>query len=237
MYPQVLPYIREAIKFRVKITPYIYNLLYRAHEYYEPMVRPTFYNFENDPKTFEDCDDFMLGDDMLVASVVEEGQYEREVYLPEYNDGWYDYNTGLWFEGGQKVKVPAPLNYSPLFIRAGAVIPVNDAKITFETKSKDERGFMVFPHKNIGKTEFKLYEDDGYTNDYKKGIFAFVNVNMECDEEKIQIDISKEGKYELPYNKIKIHLPKSEVRKIVINGKIFEKNNENVYEAYAAERR
>ncbi|QCX34819.1 DUF5110 domain-containing protein [Caloramator sp. E03] len=96
---------------------------------------------------------------------------------------------------------------------------------------------MVFPHRHNGKTEFKLYEDDGYTNDYKKGIFAFVNVNMECDREKVKIDISEEGKYELPYNKVKIHLPKSETRKIVINGKTLEKNNENVYEACVAEGR
>lgn len=75
---------------------------------------------------------------------------------------------------------------------------------SFETKSKDERGIRIIPNKNRGKAEFKLYEDDGYTN---------------------------------YYNKVKMHLPKSEVRKIVINGKTFEKNNENVYEAYVAERR
>ncbi|ADH61420.1 Alpha-glucosidase [Thermoanaerobacter mathranii subsp. mathranii str. A3] len=232
MYPEVLPYIRQAIKFRVKITPYIYNLLYRAHEYYEPIIRPTFYNFENDPKTFEDCDDFMLGDDMLIASVVEKGQYEREVYLPKHNDGWYDYHTGLWYEGGQKVKVPAPLDYSPLLIRGGAIIPINDADITFETKSRDERGFMIFPHKHNGRTEFKLYEDDGYTNDYKKGIFTFVNVNMDCDDEKINIKIFAEGKYKLPYDVVRIYLPKSEARQIIINGKTFDKNNENIYETY-----
>ncbi|WP_291635270.1 glycoside hydrolase family 31 protein [Clostridium sp.] len=231
MYPEMTQHIREMIKFRSRITPYIYNLVYRAHEYYEPMIRPTFYNYEKDKKTFEECDDFMLGDDMLVASVVEPGQFNRKVYLPKNEDGWYDYHTGLWFEGGQKITIPAPIDYAPLLIKAGAIIPVNDAKITFETKSKDERGFMLFPTKGTGESEYSLYEDDGLTNDYKKGICTFVKLKMKSTESKIEIHISAEGNYKIPYTEVRIYLPKTEIRQIVVNGECIEKNDLNVYSA------
>jgi len=229
MYPEMTHHIREMIKFRNRITPYIYNLVYRAHEYYEPMIRPTFYNYENDKKTFEECDDFMLGDDMLIASVVEPGQVNRKVYLPKNGDGWYDYNTGLWFEGEQEITIPAPIDYSPLLIKAGAIIPINDAEITFETKSKDERGFMLFPTMGSGENEYSLYEDDGITNDYKKGICTFVKLKMQSTENKIEINISTKGNYQLSYTAVRIYLPKSEVRQIVVNNKYVDKNNNNVY--------
>lgn len=228
MYPEMTQFIRSAIKFRTKITPYLYNLVYRAHSYYEPMIRPTFYDFESDNKTFEECDDFMLGEDMLVASVVEKGQFERNVYLPAYDEGWYDFNTGIWYEGGQEVTIPAPLHYTPLLIKAGGIIPINDAEVTFETKGKDERGFMLFPSRGCGESEYSLYEDDGLTNDYRKGIYSFVNVKMTTDMNKVAINIETHGKYELPYKTVKIYLPMLETREVIING--VKKKRENIYE-------
>ncbi len=63
---------------------------------YHPIIRPTFYDFEHDETTFEENDDFMLGDSLLVASVVEKGKKEREVYLPNNPGGWYDFHVGTW---------------------------------------------------------------------------------------------------------------------------------------------
>ncbi|MFZ5966886.1 MAG: TIM-barrel domain-containing protein [Bacillota bacterium] len=231
MYPEYTGYIRDQIKFRTKITPYIYNLVYRANKYYEPMIRPTFYEFEHDSMTYEENDEFMLGPDMLVASVVEKDQFQRNVYLPDNNTGWYDYHTGLWYAGGQEVTVPAPLAYNPLFIRSGAMIPVNDAEITFATKDKDERGFEVFPQKGCSEGFYALYEDDGVSNDYLKGIYTIVTVKMKTTDEEIDICIEKTGKYELPYDKVRFYLPKGETRKVTINGKYGEPNDHEVYTA------
>lgn len=229
MYPEVTSYIRTLIKFRNRITPYIYNLLYRAHKHYEPMLRPTFYEFENDANTFKENDDFMLGDSMLVASVVEKEKYQREVYLPETEDGWYDFNTEKWFKGGQVVTVPAPLDYTPLLIKGGSIIPINDADITFKTKDRDERGFMLFPHRNSGETVYRLYEDDGTTNDYKNDIYANLSVTMKSHQDVLEIDIKKEGLYELSYSEVRFYIPKSIDRKVIINGKNFEANRDNIY--------
>lgn len=206
MYPEVLGSIRELIKFRTKIIPYIYSELRKTSTSYHPIIRPTFYDFEHDETTFEENDDFMLGDSLLVASVVEKGKKEREVYLPNNPGGWYDFHVGTWYEGGKKVEIPAPLHYTPLLAKAGAIIPINEAEVTFSTKNMDERGFLLFPCRGKGKSSYSLYEDDGLTNEYLH-TFAYIHVDMETTEDEIQININKEGSYELPYNQITFHLP------------------------------
>ncbi|MEI4526010.1 glycoside hydrolase family 31 protein [Priestia megaterium] len=217
MYPEVLDSIRELIKFRTKIIPYIYSELRETSTSYHPIIRPTFYDFEHDEITFEENDDFMLGDSLLVASVVEKGKKEREVYLPNNPGGWYDFHVGTWYEGGKKVEIPAPLHYTPLLAKAGAIIPINEAEVTFSTKNMDERGFLLFPCRGKGKSSYSLYEDDGLTNEYLH-TFAYIHVDMETTEDEIQININKEGSYELPYNQITFHLPEKEQRKLTING-------------------
>ncbi|MEW4207581.1 glycoside hydrolase family 31 protein [Priestia megaterium] len=217
MYPEVLDSIRELIKFRTKIIPYIYSELRETSNSYHPIIRPTFYDFEHDETTFEENDDFMLGESLLVASVVEKGKKEREVYLPNNPGGWYDFHLGTWYEGGKKVEIPAPLHYTPLLAKAGAIIPINEAEVTFSTKNMDERGFLLFPCRGKGKSSYSLYEDDGLTNEYLH-TFAYIHVDMETTENEIQIKINKEGSYELPYNQITFHLPEKEQRKLTING-------------------
>ncbi|WP_019156997.1 glycoside hydrolase family 31 protein [Robertmurraya massiliosenegalensis] len=217
MYEETTGLIRNLIKFRHRITPYLYTALYNAHENYEPILRPTFYEFESDAKTFEENDDFLLGESMLVASVVEKGQTERAVYLPKYEGGWYNFHTSEWYEGGQTVIVPAPLEYNPLLIKGGSMIPINDADSSFENKEKDERGFLLFPHKETGTASFKLYEDDGISANYQEN-HTFVSLQMKVDSESIQVSYQMEGEYKLPYDSIRFYLPKYEQRKLYVNG-------------------
>lgn len=222
MYEESTGTIRDLIKFRHRMTPYLYTALYHAHEKYEPILRPTFYEFESDAKTFEENDDFMLGESMLVASVVEEGQRERTVYLPAYEGGWYDYHTSQWYEGGQTVTIPAPLEYNPLLIKGGSIIPINDADSTFQNKEKDERGFLLFPHKQSGITSYDLFEDDGVSANYQEN-HTIVSVQMDVDAEKIDVSYKISGKYKLPYDSINFYLPENEERKLYVNGEELKK--------------
>ncbi|RBW68701.1 TIM-barrel domain-containing protein [Bacillus taeanensis] len=218
MYEETTELIRDLIKFRQRIIPYLYNALYKAHEKYEPILRPTFYEFESDDKTFEENDDFMLGESILVASVVEEGQRERAVYLPKHEAGWYDFHTSEWYEGGQTVTIPAPLEYNPLLIKAGSMIPINDADSSFESKEKDERGFLLFPHKKkSGSTSYDLFEDDGISANYQEN-HTIVSVQMNADSEAIHVTYRIEGEYKLPYESLRFYLPENEDRKLFVNG-------------------
>ncbi len=218
MYEETTGYIRDLMKFRHRITPYLYTALYEAHKNYEPIIRPTFYDFGHDVKTFEENDDFMLGESMLVASVVEKGQTERAVYLPSNKGGWFNFHTSEWYEGGQTVTVPAPIDYNPLLIQAGAILPVNDAHASFSTKDQEERGFMLFPHLQSATSSYQLYEDDGvsanYEDQHKK-----ISVVMETTSESIELQLDTEGNYDLPYSTIKFYINGGDQRKVYINGK------------------
>jgi alpha-glucosidase len=113
-----------AIRLRYTLMPYLWSLFERAHTHHEPIIRPTFYDFPDDEACYADCDDFMLGDALLVAPVVTDGATTRRVYLPAAAQDWIGFHNGTRFEAGQWHTVDAPLARLPLFVRGGASIPL-----------------------------------------------------------------------------------------------------------------
>lgn len=216
MYPEYIQPIQNLMKFRGQLIPYVYHLLYRAHAHYEPILRPTFYNFENDLRTFEESDEFMLGEDMLVVTVTEENVYQKEVYLPA-GAKWYDFATEIVYDGGQTVTVAAPLERPAALVREGAVIPFNQAEQGFN-KKQDERLLCFYPHIGSGSTEKAFYEDDGFSEEYKDGGYSFIKVKMESSPEEIHIETVLEGSYTPEYSNITLRLPAGESRTVIING-------------------
>jgi len=221
MYPEVTPIIRDAMAIRYRIMPYLYNTLWQAHNEDEPMMRPTFLDHEDDPKTFQECDDYLLGQDLLVASVVEEGQREREIYLPNNNKGWYDFYTGQWFSAGQNIVVPAPLETLPLLVKAGTVLPTSE-RVGHSAYTEDtKRNLEIFPLKGCGKTTLNIFDDDGESHDYKNNGFLKLTINMTCHQTNIELNIQSEGKFIPGYTAFTIKLPKDETRQLFINDKSY----------------
>ncbi|MBD1382542.1 glycoside hydrolase family 31 protein [Metabacillus arenae] len=216
MYPEYTTIIRELIKFRHALTPYFYTALYLAHAEYDPIIKPTFYQFENDKQTFEECDDFMVGEWLLVPSVVKKGEKLRNVYLPEHSYGWYDFHTGKHYNGGQTITLNAPLEQPPLLVKAGGMIPLNKAEVTAAAKEKDQREIRLFPPKGQGEAVSMLYEDDGISNQSNSLIFTF---KMICTTEMIELEVIQEGSYQPSYSEMTFVLPKDEARQVTINGK------------------
>jgi len=127
MYPQVLPLVRAALAFRERLTPLLYTLLWRAHREHVPLLQPTFFSFPHDPLTYEEDDSFLLGDDLLVAPVVDPGLTARTVYLPAVPEGWFDFHTGAWHPGGRRIEMAAPLGRCPLLVRGATILPLGPA--------------------------------------------------------------------------------------------------------------
>ena len=228
MYPEYTETVANLLKQRNRIVPYIYDLLYKAHKDYEPIVKPTLYDFGNvDKKTFEENDEFMLGSSLLVACVVNKGDRERVVYLPKNEFGWYDFNTHMWYEGGQTVTIPAPLQYAPVLVQGGSIIPINEADVTFETKSNDERAFYIFPAKGDSTFEYEYFEDDGITSDYKNNHLLY-KFNVVTNDSEILVNLETEGEYKPKYNEVSIYLPKEENRTLKLNGEILNKDSKYV---------
>ena len=126
MHHAVTDAVREAIALRYRLLPYMWRCFEAASDQHVPIIRPTFYNFPDDLQCLGDCDDFMLGTELLVAPVVNAGETSRRVYLPKqtHGAGWIDFYTGAKLTGGQWHELAAPLNRLPLVAREGARIEV-----------------------------------------------------------------------------------------------------------------
>ncbi|MFD1066722.1 glycoside hydrolase family 31 protein [Oceanobacillus locisalsi] len=130
MHEEVLEEVKEAMHLHERLNPYIQSLVENAYDHYEPIIRPTFYEFEEDDKTYKDTDDFMLGDKLLVCPIVEEGQTQRQIYLPKNPEGWIDYYTGDVYEGGSTITVDVSLANIPFFVKKGTSLPMYNNALT-----------------------------------------------------------------------------------------------------------
>ena len=223
MYPQVTNIIRDAIELRYVLMPYLYNTLWKAHHDNEPMLRQTFLDHEHDKNTFTENDDYLFGEDLLVASVVEPNQRVRDVYLPQNFVGWYDFYSHKWFNGGKKIKVDAPLEKIPLFLRAGSIISMA-RKGHKNTLSDDYRELLIMPFINQGERNIIVFDDDGESFDYLKGKYLKLDIHLKCTSQTIELTLEKSGDYLPKYTEINFRLPKQERRKFIINGKLANQN-------------
>ncbi len=216
MFPEITPYIRELIRLRYRLVPYFYNLQWRSHTQYEPMLRPTYHDFPNDPQCFEENDDMLLGANLLVASVVEEGQQVRPVHLPA-GSGWYDYWQGNFYAGGQDINLPATWQNPPLLAREGCVIPLNLAEQHF-SKPADKRGFALFPVHGEGGFSEETFEDDGASEAYREGHYGLWKISATSSLTLLDISLRRSGEWKSVPETLELLLPVSEAREVRING-------------------
>jgi alpha-glucosidase len=135
--PTVLELVRPSLRERYELLPYWYTLAFEAHRTGAPYVRPMVWIDPADAGLRWEDDQFLLGDALLVAPVLEEGARERTVRLPRGR--WYDRRTGVAYEGPEYVTVPAPLDVTPVLVRAGAVVPVErGGRIELDAYPPDE---------------------------------------------------------------------------------------------------
>ncbi|BEM83728.1 alpha-glucosidase [Serratia marcescens] len=223
MYPAATPAVREAINLRYRLLPYFYTLLWQACADDEPMLRPTFLDHEQDARTFDENDDFLIGRDLLVASVVEPGQRRRSVYLPDNGEGWYCFYSGQWFGGGQTVTLAAPLERLPLLVRAGAALPLSQRLAHVDVAADDRRELRLFPLKGCGASSGLLFEDDGESDGWRQGDALWLRWEMRCDNQRIMLDITTEGRFRPAWRTLALSLPEGETRALWVNGELGER--------------
>ena len=149
MYPELLPLVREAIRLRYRLIPYLYSLLFASTQTGQPIMRPLVYAFPHDPRCRTELFDFLLGPSLLIAPVLDPDVRAREVYLPAGTD-WCDFHTGAWHAGGQVIEAAAPLERIPLFVAAGGLIPTGKVMRHTGAELDDVREVLAFPHPEYG---------------------------------------------------------------------------------------
>ncbi len=150
---------RKFIELRYRLLPALYTAMWHSSRTGTPMIRPLWFNYPGqvDP----DIDDqYLLGDSLLVAPVIEESTIRRAVALPPGT--WYDFWTGEAIEGGRTIHVDAGLDHLPLYARAGIALPTWPVQQYIGEAQIDELTVTAYRGKGVSL----LYEDDGLSSNY-----------------------------------------------------------------------
>lgn len=169
------------MRLRYQLLPYIYSLGYAANQTGAPFMRGLFMDFGADPKAASIRDEYMFGPSLLIAPVTNQGMTSREVYLPAGTD-WYNFWTNELVHGGQSVKVSAPIDTLPIFVRAGSILPLGAA-----VESANERQDIAQVRVYRGADgDFTLYSDDGTTYAYESGQSESTHLHWSDASAKLQ---------------------------------------------------
>jgi alpha-D-xyloside xylohydrolase len=152
-----LSIVRRYIDLRYQLFPYLYSCAHEAHRTGLPVLRAMPLAFPGDPNTYDRDLQFMFGPWLLVAPIVNRAG-ERSVYLPEGT--WFDYWNGRVIQGSRSVHIQAPLEMLPLYVRAGAVIPMMTAASRIPAGKIDP---LIIDLYLGGESQYEFFEDDGST--------------------------------------------------------------------------
>jgi len=166
MYATLLYYDR----LRYRLMPYIYTLAGDTWLDDSTIMRALAMDFASDPRVRDIADEYMFGPAFLVGPVYRYRARERRVYLPA-GTLWYDFYTNRAFEGGESIEAAAPLARMPLFVRAGAIVPLGPA-IEYTGEKPDSPLTLLVYRGASGR--FTLYEDDGTTLGYERGRYSTI---------------------------------------------------------------
>ena len=155
---------------RYRLMPYIYSQSWQVTHHGATLMRALVFDFPNDRTARESRDEFLFGPSILVCPVTQPGAATRPVYLPG-GTSWTDFWTGQSLKGGQNVTAPAPIDRMPLYVRAGAIMPLGPYLQYVAEKPADPMELRVYQGANGA---FTLYEDEGDNTNYERGQYATI---------------------------------------------------------------
>ncbi|HXB72567.1 MAG TPA: TIM-barrel domain-containing protein [Candidatus Acidoferrales bacterium] len=181
----VEPICKKYLELRYQLMPYLYSAVKESCETGLPIIRALWLHYPEDAVAAARGDQYLYGRDILVAPVVEKGATSRTLYLPRGT--WYDFWTRQKLEGGREITRPVDLETTPLYVRAGAVIPMGPVKQYTAEKVDGPLSLWVHPGADGA---FSWYEDDGKTFDYRKGEFMRVNISWNDRQRRLSLRLA-----------------------------------------------
>jgi alpha-glucosidase (family GH31 glycosyl hydrolase) len=168
--------MRKAYHLRSEIFPYIYTSVRQTHESMVPLTRAMYIDYPSLEKAYNSPQQYLLGDNMIVAPVASVGSGpERtakvKVWIPD-GEKWYGYYDGKCYEGGHEYEVEADIDEIPVFVRGGAVLPMQPYTRRMGSAQIETLRCRIYPSYNSEQTVTMLYEDDGVTREYENGAYA-----------------------------------------------------------------
>ena len=161
--------MRDAIRLRYDLVPYIYNASRANYDTGVAMCRPMYYDYPEQEEAYAYKEQFMFGDDILATAIVQPcdtltGLAGRQIWFPEGE--WYDFATGMMYSGGRTADLEYTLSENPWYAKAGSIIPMNPSDID---NLQDSCNKLVLTFIPGADGSLSYYEDDGISQDYKQG--------------------------------------------------------------------
>lgn len=169
-------------RLRYRLMPYIYSTAWRVTSDGYTIMRPLVMDFRTDVRTQNVGDEYLFGPAVLVAPVTEQGATTRHLYLPQAK--WYDFWSGKVWEGGRTMDAKAPLGTLPLFVRAGSIVPMGPDLEFAGENTADPIELRVY---RGADGDFTLYEDQGDTYGYEKGIYSTIALHWSDKDQLLTI--------------------------------------------------
>lgn len=213
---------KAAIELKYQLFPYLYTYSRKAHDTGLPITRGLFMEYPNDSEAAKIDNQFIFGEEIMVAPVLKKGERVKRVYLPDGE--WIDFNDKKTvYLGGQTIAYKAPLNTIPIFVKKGSIIPMMPV-MQYIHENKDYPVFVhIFPNYVDESTSFELYEDNGENLDYLKDIYSKTQFMCTTSEDGYTTSITPDDKGFIQSQKrnivLKYHLDKKPVT-VNVNGTV-----------------
>lgn len=211
---RVEPICKKYLELRYRMLPYLYSSVHECTTTGMPIMRALWLHFPDDPRAVLCEDQYLWGQSLLVAPVVEKAATARNVYLPR--SSWYDFWTGEKLEGGREIVRPVDLETMPLYVRAGSILPLGPVK-QFTAEEVDEPlSISIYPGADAS---FLLYEDDGASFNYRRGEWMGIQMDWNDKRKVLSLELAS-GSRMLPPTprEITAHLGETK-RSVVFDGK------------------
>ena len=187
--------LRPFVNLRYRLLPYNYTLAYQNSLSGMPLMRPLFFSAEGNPKLIDNAQTYFWGDAFLVTPVTEPGATAVNVSLPK--GIWFDYWTDAKHVGGQSIDAPVSLNTIPVYVKAGAFIPMAAANMG-NTAQYDSANLQLhyYADSSVKSATGVMYDDDGKDPEaLAAGRFERLDFSASQSRRKLDITLSRQGDY------------------------------------------
>jgi alpha-glucosidase/alpha-D-xyloside xylohydrolase len=174
---------RKYLELRYRLLPYNYTLIRAACDTGMPPMRALWLHYPGDAEAVKLGDEYLWGRDFLVAPVVDKGLKTRRLYLPAGT--WYDWWTGAKSDGQRWLDRPVDLATLPLFVRAGAIIPLDPVRQYTGQAVSEPTTLQVY---RGADGQFVLYDDDGQSLDYLRGKGSWTTIAWDDAKRRLVIE-------------------------------------------------
>jgi len=182
--------MKEFLRLRHRMAPYLYTMNYRAWKEDLPICQPLYYEYPGKGEAYIRKNQYLFGSELMVAPITTPGitqlnMAEVKVWLPE--GLWFDFFTDMVYQGGRSLCMYRGIDKIPVLAKAGAIIPMTeDLSVAGASDNPAELTVQVYPGADNTVT---LYEDDNVSNDYQDGICAKTEMRQEWSDGQLRFVI------------------------------------------------